>query len=210
MPIEIKICGLNSPEAIDSAVDAGATHLGLIHFASSPRHVELDAAARLRARVPRDRKVVLLTVELEAQAFALAVQAIQPDVVQFHGREHPDYVAQVRQAANFEVWKAVGLRSAKTLENAAKWQGKVDRLIFDAPAKALPGGNGEVFDWTLLANHDHQVDWGLAGGLTPANVAEAIRVTGAPLVDTASGVESSPGIKDPGKIRAFCEAARNA
>ncbi|NVD44016.1 phosphoribosylanthranilate isomerase [Qipengyuania atrilutea] len=203
----VKICGLSTAETVDAAVDAGATHIGLVHFPPSPRHLELDEAAKLRARVPASVKVVLLTANAEPAMIGAAIDRIKPDIVQFHGKETPEWVSLVRHQAKLEVWKAVGLREKATLERARKWDGKVDRLLFDAPAKALPGGNGEAFDWNLLAEHEHSIPWALAGGLTPDNVAKAIRETGAPLVDTSSGVESAPGVKDMDLIRAFCQAA---
>lgn len=210
MTIQIKICGLSTPETVDAAVDAGATHIGLVHFAPSPRHLEAEEAARLRTRVPPSVKVVLLTANADPLTLANAVAAVKPDILQFHGRESPEWLGAIREQTGMEVWKGIGLRDAGTLARSVKWVGKSDRLIWDAPAKALPGGNGETFDWSLLAGHEHAVPWGLAGGLTPANVAEAARITGATLVDTSSGVEREKGIKDAGLIRAFCEAARSS
>lgn len=210
MSVQIKICGLSTPETIDAAVDAGATHVGLVHFEPSARHVSLEDAAKLRARVPANVKVVLLLVNQQPDATAKALAAVKPDVVQFHGRETPEWTGMVREKTQLEVWKALGLKDAGTLERSAAYVGKVDRLLFDAPAKALPGGNGIAFDWNLLAGHKHLVDWGIAGGLTPENVAEAIRATGAPLVDASSGLESAPGVKDVDLIRAFCKAALEA
>ena len=210
MSVQIKICGLSTPDTIDAAVDAGATHVGLVHFEPSPRHVSLEDAAKLRARVPANVKVVLLLVNQQPDATAKALAAVKPDVVQFHGRETPEWTGMVREKTQLEVWKALGLKDAGTLERSAAYVGKVDRLLFDAPAKALPGGNGIAFDWNLLAGHKHLVDWGIAGGLTPDNVAEAIRATGAPLVDASSGLESAPGVKDVDLIRAFCKAALEA
>ncbi len=210
MSVQIKICGLSTPETIDAAVDAGATHVGLVHFEPSPRHVSLEDAAKLRARVPANVKVVLLLVNQQPDATAKALAAVKPDVVQFHGRETPEWTGMVREKIQLEVWKALGLKDAGTLERSAAYVGKVDRLLFDAPAKALPGGNGIAFDWNLLAGHKHLVDWGIAGGLTPDNVAEAIRATGAPLVDASSGLESAPGVKDVDLVRAFCKAALEA
>ena len=210
MSVQIKICGLSTPDTIDAAVDAGATHVGLVHFEPSPRHVSLEDAAKLRARVPATVKVVLLLVNQQPDATAKALAAVKPDVVQFHGRETPEWTGMVREKTQLEVWKALGLKDAGTLERSAAYVGKVDRLLFDAPAKALPGGNGIAFDWNLLAGHKHLVDWGIAGGLTPDNVAEAIRATGAPLVDASSGLESAPGVKDVDLIRAFCKAALEA
>ena len=210
MSVQIKICGLSTPDTIDAAVDAGATHVGLVHFEPSPRHVSLEDAAKLRARVPANVKVVLLLVNQQPDATAKALAAVKPDVVQFHGRETPEWTGMVREKIQLEVWKALGLKDAGTLERSAAYVGKVDRLLFDAPAKALPGGNGIAFDWNLLAGHKHLVDWGIAGGLTPDNVAEAIRATGAPLVDASSGLESAPGVKDVDLVRAFCKAALEA
>ena len=210
MSVQIKICGLSTPETIDAAVDAGATHVGLVHFEPSARHVSLEDAAKLRALVPANVKVVLLLVNQQPDATAKALAAVKPDVVQFHGRETPEWTGMVREKTQLEVWKALGLKDAGTLERSAAYVGKVDRLLFDAPAKALPGGNGIAFDWNLLAGHKHLVDWGIAGGLTPDNVAEAIRATGAPLVDASSGLESAPGVKDVDLIRAFCKAALEA
>lgn len=206
----IKICGLSSPEAVDAAVAARATHIGLVHYAPSPRHVTLEQGAALRARVPHGIKVVLLLVNEQPQPTAQAIQAVRPDVVQFHGSETPEWLALLRQNTPLEIWKAIGVSSPETLERAQRYKDAAHRLLYDAPAKKLPGGSGLVFDWSLLSRFRHSMPWGLAGGLTPGNVAEAIRLTGAELVDTSSGVESAPGVKDVDKIAAFCQAARDA
>lgn len=205
---KIKICGLSTPETVDAAVDAGATHVGLVHYEPSPRHVSLEKAAELRRRLPQHVKAVLLLVSMEAQQTVEAIRVVQPDVVQFHGRETPEWLALVRQNTTLEVWKAIGVKDEVSLERALKFKDAADMLLYDAAAGKLPGGNGLALDWSLLANHRHEMPWGLAGGLTPANVADAIRQTGAPLVDASSGVESAPGVKDMDKIAAFCEAVR--
>jgi len=205
---EIKICGLSTPEAVDAAVAAGVTHIGLVHYEPSPRHVTLDQAGALRARVPQGIKVVLLLVNQQPQPTAQAIQAVRPDVVQFHGAETPEWLALLKQNTPLEIWKAVGVRDAQSLEKVQRFKGAVDKLLYDAPANKLPGGNGLALDWSLLANFRHEIPWGLAGGLTPENVGDAIRQTGAPLVDTSSGVESAPGVKDVERIAAFCRAAR--
>jgi len=205
----IKICGIKSPEAMDAAIAAGATHVGLVNFEPSPRHISLPDASKLRAAARGKAKVVLLLVNAEIDATSRAIETIQPDVVQFHGNETPEWTALVREQLGLEVWKALGVRDAPTLEKSRRYAGKVDRLLFDAPAKELPGGNGTRFDWSLLTEFDHHTPWGLAGGLTPENVADAIRQTGTELVDTSSGVESAPGVKNLDKIEAFCKAARN-
>ncbi|WP_427967094.1 phosphoribosylanthranilate isomerase [Altererythrobacter sp.] len=209
MTIQIKICGLSTPEAIDAAIEAGATHIGLVHFEPSPRHVSLDQAAQLREHARGRAKVVLLLVNADIKATSYAIGTVKPDVLQFHGSETPEWIALVREKTGVECWKAVGVRDAVSLEKSVKFIGHVDRLLFDSPAKALPGGTGETFTWNLLKAHEHKVEWALAGGLKPENVAEAIRTTGAPMVDTSSGVESAPGVKDMDLIRAFCEAARS-
>jgi len=205
----IKICGIKSPEAMDAAIAAGATHVGLVHFEPSPRHISLSDASKLRAAARGKAKVVLLLVNAEIDATSRAIETIQPDVVQFHGNETPEWTALVREQLGLEVWKALGVRDAPTLEKSRRYAGKVDRLLFDAPAKELPGGNGTRFDWSLLTEFEHHTPWGLAGGLTPENVADAIRQTGTELVDTSSGVESASGVKNLDKIEAFCKAARN-
>jgi phosphoribosylanthranilate isomerase len=207
---QIKICGLSTPEGIDAAVDAGATHVGLVHYAPSPRHVTLEQGAKLRMRVPQSVKVVLLLVNEQPQPTIAALQAIRPDVLQFHGSEAPEGLAMLKQHAPFEIWKAVGLRDAEGLQKVQRYKDAVHRIIYDAPAQALPGGNGLAIDWSLLSGFQHQIPWGLAGGLTADNIAQAIRDTGAPLVDTSTGVESAPGVKDADKIKAFCQAARGA
>ena len=205
---EIKICGLSTPETVDAAVDAGATHIGLVHFEPSPRHVSLETAAKLRARVPTGRKVALLSVNMQPHDLEQAYRTVRPDILQFHGSETLEWMAMVRKLLGTETWRAIGLRERATLDDARKYVGKIDRIVFDAPAKALPGGNGVAFRWDILDGYEHPMPWALAGGLTPDNVADGIARTGAPLVDTSSGVESAPGVKDVDKIAAFCKAAR--
>jgi len=204
----IKICGLKTPETLAAAVQAGASHVGFVHFAKSPRHLALDEAAVLRRQVPEHVKAVLLLVNPDAALLAEAVRTIAPDVVQFHGAETPATLARFRAETGIEAWRALAVKDAESLANVAAFRGAADRVLLDAPATALPGGNGTAFDWSLLAGWQAPLLWGLAGGLTPANVADAIRLTGAPLVDTSSGVERGPGIKDVDKIAAFCKASR--
>jgi phosphoribosylanthranilate isomerase len=209
MTTQIKICGLSTPESIDVAIDAGATHIGLNLYEPSPRYVPLVRAKELADHARGRIRIVLLLVNADVETTSRTLTEVKPDIVQFHGSETPEWVGLVREKTGIETWKAVGLRDTGTLERTLAFKGKVDRLLFDAPAKALPGGNGETFAWELLSGHEHQIDWALAGGLTPENVAEAIRQTGAPMVDTSSGVESAPGVKDMDLIRAFCKAAHS-
>lgn len=207
MPPLVKICGLKTPETLDAAIRGGATHIGLVHYEPSPRHVDLKTAAELRKRAGPHVKVALLLVNASQQLTGDALGTVRPDIVQFHGSETPEWLAVVKRLAPAEIWKAIGLKDAETLKRMQKYHGIADRILFDAPAAALPGGTGTRFDWSLLKNHCHTMDWGIAGGLTPANVGEAIAATGAPLVDVSSGVESAPGVKDVDKIAAFLKAA---
>ncbi|MGN6690344.1 MAG: phosphoribosylanthranilate isomerase [Sphingopyxis sp.] len=206
MPPLVKICGLSTSETLDAAIRLGATHIGLVHYEPSPRHVDLNTAADLRQRAEGKVKVALLLVNASQQVTGEALSKVRPDIVQFHGNETPEWLARVKQLVPAEVWKAVGLKDAGTLERIRQYDGAADRILFDAPAAAMPGGTGTRFDWSLLRNHRHTMDWGVAGGLTPVNVAQAIAETGAPLVDVSSGVESAPGLKDVDKIAAFLKA----
>ena len=210
MPTLVKICGLKTPETLAAAVQAGASHVGFVHFAKSPRHLALAEAAALRAAVPAHVKAVLLVVNPSPALLDEAVREVRPDVVQFHGQETPEALARFRTETGIEAWRALGVKDPAALDFVAALRGAADRVLLDAPASGLPGGNGTAFDWSLIAHWQAPLAWGLAGGLTPANVGEAIRLTGAPLVDTSSGVERSPGIKDVDKITAFCKAARSA
>ncbi len=206
---QIKICGLSDITAINAAADAGATHIGLVHFPASPRHVSLEQAAALENAAPAHLTTVLLLVNADIETTAKALGLVRPDVIQFHGSETPEWLNILKQQANVEIWKALGVRSAQTLIDSERYIGVADKLLFDAPAQALPGGTGTSFDWSLLTAHQHKIPWGLAGGLGPDNVAAAIRATGAQMVDTSSGVESEPGAKDVAKIAAFCKAVRD-
>lgn len=209
MSVKIKICGLSTPETVEAAIDAGATHIGLNLYPQSPRYVTLERAAQLRELARGRIAVVILLVDADPETTAHAIATVKPEVVQFHGSETPEWVGLLREKTGLKVWKALGVSDADALERSAAYVGKVDRVLFDAPATIMPGGTGRTFAWDLLNGQRLATDWGLAGGLTPDNVAEAIRVTDAPLVDTSSGVESAPGVKDVDLIRAFCEAARS-
>mgnify|MGYP003644498128 FL=1 len=209
MKTQIKICGLSTEATIDAAIDAGATHIGLVHFEKSPRHVSLDRAAQLRDHAGERVKTVLLLVNADPAATGKAIDRVKPDIVQFHGSETPEWLKLVADNSGLEIWKALGVKDAPTLAKSDRFVGAADRLLFDAPAKALPGGTGTSFDWSLLADHDHQLAWGLAGGLDPDNVKDALTATRAPLVDVSSGVESAPGVKQVDRIAAFCQAVRD-
>ncbi len=204
----VKICGISTPETLAAAVGSGASHVGFVHFAKSPRHLSLAEATTLRRQVPPHVKAVLLLVNPSREVLAEAIRTVAPDVVQFHGSETPDALARFRAETGIEAWRALAVKDPSDLAKAALFRGAADRVLLDAPASSLPGGNGTAFDWSLLAGWQAPLAWGLAGGLNPANVAEAIRLTRTPLVDTSSGVERGPGIKDVDRIAAFCKAAR--
>lgn len=209
MAIAIKICGLRDEATIDAAVDAGATHIGLVHFEMSPRHVPLDRARALQRHAAGRVKTVLLLVNAAPMVTGAALDTVQPDIVQFHGTETPEWTQLVRHRGGTGVWKAFGVQGPQSLADAAAYADCVDMMLYDAPAQALPGGTGTSFDWSLLRWHRHVLPWGLAGGLTPDNVAAALAATGAQLVDASSGLESAPGVKSVDKIRAFCQAVRD-
>ncbi|MFC3173445.1 phosphoribosylanthranilate isomerase [Novosphingobium bradum] len=208
----IKICGVTTPAILDAVIAARADHVGFVFFAKSPRHVPLRDAPALAARTEGHVSRVGLFVDADDAMIAEAVAAARLDVLQLHGEESPERAAQLRARHGLPVWKAVPVASAADVARAAAWVGAVDLILFDAktPKGTLPGGMGLAFDWSLLAGWKARAPWGLAGGLNPANVAEAVRLTGAPLVDTSSGVESAPGVKDAGLVAAFCAAARAA
>jgi phosphoribosylanthranilate isomerase len=209
----IKICGLTTPAAVDAAIAARADYIGLVSFPRSPRHLAPAAAAALAARAAGRTQVVGLFVDPADSLLAELVAAAKLDVIQLHGEETPARAAAVRAAFGLPVWKALPVATKADVERAAAYTGAADLVLFDAKAPkdaAMPGGLGLVFDWTLLAAHKAPLAWGLAGGLSPANVAEAVRATNAPLVDVSSGVESAPGVKDEGLIAQFCKAARSA
>lgn len=209
----IKICGINSPKALDAVLEQRADYAGLVFFPPSPRHLALRDAAMLGERAAGRTKLVGLFVDADDAMIGEALAAARLDVVQLHGKESPERVAQVKARFGVPVWKALSIASAADVAAAVRYDGAADLLLFDAKAPkgaALPGGLGLVFDWSLLAARRGPTPWGLAGGLSPANVGEAVRATGTGLVDVSSGVESAPGVKDESLIRAFCRAARDA
>ena len=210
--IAIKICGLSTPETLDAAIGAGADHVGFVHYAKSPRHVDADRMAQLAARVPGHVRKVAVVVNPEEAVIDLLMRAVAPDAFQFHGNEAPERLAAIRaRYPGVHLWKAVPVKTRADIDASNLRRGVADLLLFDAktPDHAdLPGGMGLRFDWKLLDGHDQRGAWGLSGGLDAANVADAIRITRTPLVDVSSGVERAPGVKDVDKIAAFCQAVR--
>ena len=209
----IKICGISTAKGLDAAITAQADFAGFVFFPPSPRHVDSHAAAALAVRGGARIGRVGLFVNADDASIASAVEAGRLDVLQLHGAETPERVAQVKTRFGIPVWKAIPVASSSDVEQAKAYREVADLLLFDAKTPkdaALPGGMGLRFDWSLLVAYRGRPGWGLAGGLSPANVARAVCETGTPLVDTSSGVETAPGAKDPDLIRAFCEAARGA
>jgi phosphoribosylanthranilate isomerase len=206
----IKICGISTAESLDACIAARADWCGFVFFPRSPRHVTLAQAADLAGRTGKQIGSVGLFVDADDATLAQAVAAGRLDALQLHGKETPARAAQVRERFGLPVWKALSIATVEDVTRAAAYAGAADLVLFDArtPEGTLPGGMGLTFDWSLLRAHKAPLPWGLAGGLNPANVGEAIRMTGAPLVDTSSGVESAPGVKDMDKIAAFCKAAQ--
>jgi phosphoribosylanthranilate isomerase len=214
MPVEVKICGLSTPETVDAAVDAGADMIGLVFFPRSPRNVSLGQAAALAARARGRSRIVTLVVDADDALLKDIVAKVDPDLIQAHGSESPERIAEIARLTGKPVIKAIRVRDAGDIASAAQFSEAASLILYDAKApetlgSALPGGNGHAFDWGLL-DGARRPAFMLAGGLTPENVAEAIRVTGAPVVDVSSGVESAPGVKDIGLIRKFIEAAKAA
>ena len=213
MDLIVKICGLSTEATLGAALDAGADMVGFVFFPKSPRFVSLDVAKALAAKARGRAEIAALVVDLDDAALAAIVEAVRPDWLQLHGREMPERVAAIKARFGIKTMKAVGVSAASDLAAAARYATVADRLLLDAkPPKGavLPGGNGAPFDWRLLAGFRPAVPYLLSGGLSPANVGEALAITGAPGVDVSSGVETAPGTKDADLIRAFIRNARRA
>ena len=211
MPLTVKICGLMTPQALDVALESGADLVGFVFFPPSPRNLGLEAARVLGEHVQGRAGKVALTVDATDETLLDIVAALKPDMLQLHGTETPDRVVAVRTRFGLPVMKALPIAERGDLSPIRLYAQVADRLIFDARAPqdaTRPGGLGQPFDWTLLKGVKPGVPFMLSGGLDAGNVAEAIRITGAPGVDVSSGVERAPGEKDPDKIRAFIHAAR--
>lgn len=208
--IAIKFCGLSRPEDVHGAVAAGARYIGFVFFAKSPRNVSVAEARALALDVPAGVAKVALVVNAADAVLDEIVENVPLDMLQLHGSETPERVAEIRARYGLPVMKAIGVAEAKDLEAIDAYAPVADQLLIDAkpPRGAdLPGGNGATFDWELLAGRKYwTVPWMLAGGLTQDNVAEAVRITGARQVDLSSAIESAPGVKDVGRMKAFVAA----
>ncbi|MES2968651.1 MAG: phosphoribosylanthranilate isomerase [Pseudomonadota bacterium] len=208
--VRVKICGLRTPQDVAAVAAAGAAYAGFVFFAKSPRHLTVAQAQVLALAAPLGLAKVALVVDADDAALDAIVEGLPLDMLQLHGHESPDRVAQVRARYGLPVMKAVGVADEGDLAAVLDYSLVADQILIDAkPPKGstLPGGNGLSFDWRLVAQRRWLRPWMLAGGLTPDNVAEAVRLTNARQVDVSSGVESAPGVKDAGKIAAFVMAA---
>jgi len=208
MPATAKICGLSTPETLDAAIAGGASHIGFVFFPPSPRHLSFEKAQGLAARVPEQVARVGVFVDPDDGMLDAAIAAGLLNVIQLH-KVTPERAAAVKARTSRETWVALAVKTRADLVPAAGFRGAADRLLYDAKAPEgakVPGGTGLRFDWGLLDGFAHPLPWTLSGGLDAGNVGEAVRVTGARLVDVSSGIETAPGIKDVDKIAAFLKA----
>jgi phosphoribosylanthranilate isomerase len=212
MTVAAKICGLSSEVAVAAAVEGGAAYLGFVFYPPSPRAVSPARAAALCAAVPSGVQLVALFVDADDALIRSVLDVVPIDILQFHGHESPDRIADVKLRFYRPVMKAIAVAAPDDVLTAARYDEVADLLLFDAkpPLRidALPGGNGLAFDWRLIAGHQWRRPWMLSGGLTADLLPEAVRISGANAVDVSSGVERRPGDKDPDKIRAFLRVAR--
>lgn len=213
MPVEVKICGLSTLATLEGAIEAGADYVGLVFYPQSPRNVDVATAAGLAEAARGRAKIVALIVDASQELIRDIAGKVRPDYFQAHGHETPERVEAITEATGVPVIKAIKVEDAADIEIARRFRGLANMILFDAKApqafaNALPGGNGMAFDWSLLGKDRSPKRFLLSGGLNPDNVAEAIRMTGAPIVDVSSGVEIRPGIKDLGLIWKFIKTAR--
>jgi len=211
MSTKVKICGLKSEAALEAALDGGADYVGLVFFPASPRHVTPQAAKALADKARGRAGIVSLLVDPDDALIDAVVAAVAPDLLQLHGQETPQRAADIRRRWATPIMKAIRVETSQDARAALAYREAVDLILFDARPpedSTRPGGNGAPFDWRTLLGVKDQVPFVLSGGLTPDNVAEAIRATAAPAVDVSSGVERRPGEKDPELIRHFLRAAK--
>ena len=203
-----KICGVTTPDVIQAADEAGAAFIGLVAFERSPRHLSVEAMTALLEEAGRPVPIVVLTVNADDTLLTEIRDRVRPEFIQLHGDETPARAAEVRSLTRAGIIRALPVASAADLVSARAWSRSADHLLFDArPPEGAdrPGGLGAVFDWRLMAGLRLSRPWFLAGGMTPANVSDALEITGAPMVDVSSGVESAPGVKDIALIKSFLD-----
>jgi len=211
MSLIVKICGLSTPETLEAALAAGADMVGFVFFPPSPRHVGLQTARDLGRQVGGRATKVALSVDADDALLANAIEALQPDILQLHGKETTARLRDIRQKFALPLMKAMAVETRADLAGLPGYAAVADRILFDARAPqgaTRPGGLGAAFDWRVLEKLELKLPFMVSGGLNAANVAEAVRLTRAGGVDISSGVERAPGVKDPELIRAFVRAAR--
>jgi phosphoribosylanthranilate isomerase len=211
MGLTVKICGLRTPDTLETSLQAGADMVGFVFFPPSPRHIDFAAARDLGAQVKGRAVKVALSVDADDEWLAASIASLAPDLLQLHGKETPQRVLAVKARFQLPVMKAIAVETRDDLASVANYAAVADRLIFDARAPrgaTRPGGLGRPFDWTLLKDVDRRVPLMLSGGLNCDNVAEAIAMSRACAVDVSSGVERAQGVKDPELIRGFIRAVR--
>ncbi|MDA0306695.1 MAG: phosphoribosylanthranilate isomerase [Proteobacteria bacterium] len=211
MTISVKICGLSDEAAVAAATEGGADMVGFVFFPKSPRYVSPQRAGELAQKVPDGITKVGLVVDADDSLLTEITEKAGLDMLQLHGSETPERVADIRKRFGLPVMKVLPVSGADDVEAAKDYENIADRLMFDAkpPSDAArPGGNALAFDWGLLAGATFALPWMLAGGLTVENLAEAVKISGAAAIDVSSGVEDAPGRKSPEKIRAFLAAAK--
>lgn len=207
--IASKICGLTTPGTLDAALSGGAAFVGAVIFAKSPRHLDPLHAATLFERARGRAGIVAVTVDADDALLTEIGLILKPDLIQLHGRETPERAVQARRLTGAGIIKALPISTPEDLEAAAPWEDVADHLMFDArppEGSDLPGGVGASFDWAMMQGRSYRNPWFLAGGLTPENAARAAAISGAPMLDVSSGVESAPGVKDTARIAAFLQA----
>ncbi|HTM80566.1 phosphoribosylanthranilate isomerase [Asticcacaulis sp.] len=215
MPPKVKICGIRTIEAAIAAINDSADFLGFIHFPKSPRHLTLNAMKNLiqairsvNANIP----CVSVVVNPDDSLLSDLKNTVRPDLIQLHGKETPARAAQIADLTHIPLIKAVSVSEKGDLDGISAYEPHVEYMMFDAktPKEAdLPGGLGLSFDWSIMQGYSGAKPWFLAGGLSVENVAEAVRLSGAPMLDVSSGVESAPGVKDNGLISGFLKAAKS-
>lgn len=213
MSLDIKICGLRTPDTLDAALSGGASHVGFIFFPKSPRNLEPQEAGVLRKAAEGRAKAVAVVVDGEDALLDRIVAQMQPDMLQLHGKETPERVAEVKARYELPVMKAFSVSEAADLAQLEPYRGIADRFLLDARPPAgsvLPGGNGIPFDWRLLAALDPGIDYMLSGGLNAANIGDALALANPPGIDVSSGVETAPGVKDAALIETFFKAVAAA
>jgi phosphoribosylanthranilate isomerase len=213
MTMKVKICGLKTAAAVEAALAGGADYVGFVFYPPSPRNISPEAAAEIASGARGRAKIVALFVDPDDALLERVVTALAPDLIQLHGRETPERVAEIRARFERPVMKAIKVETASEAAQALRYLGVADLILFDAKApkdSTRPGGHGAVFDWHALDGVKDKVAYMLSGGLTAENVAQSIRVTGADAVDVSSGVEARPGEKDTRLIAKFLAAAKAA